>query len=112
MKKTYTEQQKAAFKQEWKLRYKKQVSLVFIGGGLILIMSLIYLIDKMFPGLDQQTHLISILMGIGGLVFIIGLIAAILFSIKNFRCPACGAHMGELGFTVRYCPNCGVELDN
>ena len=43
----------------------------------------------------------------GGMV-LLGLMAAV-FSLKYWRCPACGKYMGGAWF-MRHCPRCGVRL--
>jgi rubrerythrin len=40
------------------------------------------------------------------LVFAIG---AVLFSLKNWRCPGCERYLGR-GISPRFCPRCGVGL--
>lgn len=33
----------------------------------------------------------------------------VLFSLFNWRCPACSGHLGR-GWNPRYCPKCGASL--
>jgi hypothetical protein len=35
---------------------------------------------------------------------------ALLFSLKNWRCPACHRYMGKRAFGIRFCPGCGARL--
>ena len=39
----------------------------------------------------------------------IGLAAAILFSLWNWRCPSCGKYLGR-ATNPSFCPKCGVKL--
>jgi hypothetical protein len=41
------------------------------------------------------------------LMFIVG---STVFSLKNWRCPACTKYLGGAFRGPRHCPNCGVKL--
>ena len=42
-------------------------------------------------------------------VVVVVLIGSIIFSVLNWRCPACGT-IFAIYFNGRYCPECGTEL--
>jgi rubrerythrin len=35
--------------------------------------------------------------------------AAVVFSLFNWRCPACSSYLGKR-FNPRFCPSCGAQL--
>ena len=40
----------------------------------------------------------------------IAVVAMLLFSLKNWRCPGCRRYMGNRGFGIRFCHHCGARL--
>ena len=44
-----------------------------------------------------------------GVIFSLYLIALVVFSFRNWRCPACNGYLGR-GINPRSCPYCGVQL--
>jgi hypothetical protein len=46
---------------------------------------------------------------IWGPVFLVFAIGALLFSLWNWRCPACEKYLGK-AISPRFCPKCGVAL--
>lgn len=42
-------------------------------------------------------------------VVVVALVAMIVFSLANWRCPACDKYLGK-GFNPRFCPRCGAPL--
>ena len=44
-----------------------------------------------------------------GPVFLVLAIGALLFSLWNWRCPACEKYLGK-AISPRFCPKCGVAL--
>jgi len=42
-------------------------------------------------------------------VFIALIIGVLIFSLKNWRCPACNGYLGK-GSNPRFCQKCGVQL--
>lgn len=43
------------------------------------------------------------------LVFLPTIAAVLVFSLWNWRCPACRKYLGR-GFDLRYCPKCGAQF--
>jgi hypothetical protein len=97
----HSEAEKAQFKQLYATRRRNQlmvsISLVAViiavvltedrGGGTIL-------------GLSRQ---------VVGPIFLAIVAAALFYSFRNWRCPACNKYLGR-AFNPRHCQNCGVEL--
>jgi ribosomal protein S27AE len=99
---TYTEEQKAAHRTEFALRRKRQL---FVSIPLVVVMLgvMVVLDDKTKAsvwGLSPSVvvGIFAVLMG-GGLVF----------SLLNWRCPACGRYLGK-HISPSFCHRCGVPL--
>ena len=95
----YTDQQKDQFKHEYAIRRKRQIILAV---PLVAFVILAVLSDKVGVdvfGIPRQT------IGIGFFVFVV---FAMIFSLRNWRCPACDRYLGK--GMPSYCPKCGVEL--
>lgn len=43
------------------------------------------------------------------IVFLIALVAAMVFTFKNWRCPACDGYLGR-AMNPKYCVKCGAKL--
>ena len=48
---------------------------------------------------------------IWGPAFLMLVIGALIFSLWNWRCPACNKYLGK-GMSPRFCPKCGVALQS
>ena len=44
-----------------------------------------------------------------GVVFFALVVGVLIFSFRNWRCPACNRYLGRT-MSPRFCPKCGVEL--
>jgi ribosomal protein S27AE len=99
---TYTDDQKAAHRAEFASRRKRQL---FVSIPLLVLMLgfMIVLDDKSkAPAFGLSPSVVvgvfALLMG-GGLVF----------SLLNWRCPACGRYLGK-HINPSFCHRCGVPL--
>ena len=95
----YTQEQKAHFKEQFAVRRKRQLMLAIPLVALILLITLSERGSRDVFGVPHQT------IGIGFFLFVA---CALLFSFRNWRCPACDKYLGK--GIPRYCPRCGVEL--
>ena len=97
----YTEQQRQEFKNEFAARRRKQ---------LIATIPFVILII-LFATINENTGLVlgSIPISIFIPIFIIVVIGLLVFSIKNWRCPACNKYLGK-AFNPSFCSKCGVGL--
>lgn len=101
MQPSYTEEQKREFKDRFKQRRSRQLILA------VPVIALIFL----RPWLRENPE--SALAGmdpgwVGGLV-VVFVVGALVFSFKNWRCPACNGYLGKT-VSPRFCQKCGVEL--
>jgi hypothetical protein len=97
----YTQSQKDEFKQQFAIRRKRQIVLVAPLFILILIMATA----------DEASG-----SAIGGIpisviapVTLAAILGGIVFSLKNWRCPACGKYLGK-AMNPNFCPKCGIGL--
>jgi hypothetical protein len=98
----YTEEQKAAFKQQFAASRKRQIILAV--PLVVLFVGFAVLNDERNGGnlLGMPVAVI-----VPGFLVLVG--GAVVFSLKNWRCPACNRYLGK-GISPRFCPKCGVAL--
>lgn len=97
----YSEQQKRAFREEFKRKRARQL---YSATPVILIMIGIFVLRR---GNHPQIMGVPAEIFLGGVVVLIAAIA--LFSMYNWRCPACGGYLGR-GINPRFCAKCGLKL--
>ena len=96
----YTEEQKQSFREEFARRRKYQLAvipLVFLG-----------LAGFIFADSDTGV-LFGFPSAVWGTVGFLLTISAIVFSLKNWRCPACNKYLGK-GISPKFCQKCGTQL--
>jgi hypothetical protein len=98
----YTEAQKATFKQEFAARRKRQIMLAVPLVALFLGVAI-------FSDEKDQAALPGIPMRVVAPVLVAAVVGALIFSLRNWRCPACDRYLGK-GASPRFCPKCGVAL--
>lgn len=98
---SYTPQQKAEFRAEFAVRRRRR----WLGVAVILVAVVVMVLAGRRPG--------GTVLGIGpatwqpiGIVVVLG---AVIFSLINWRCPACGRYLGRT-FNPAFCPRCGIAL--
>jgi hypothetical protein len=94
----YTEEQKAHFKLEFATRRKRQM---------ILAVPLVVLV-LLAVASDRSGAIFGIPREAIGIGFFIFVVCGLIFSLRNWRCPACDRYLGK--GTPSYCPKCGVQL--
>ena len=98
----YTEEQKATFKQQFARRRKRQ--LILAVPLVVMVLGFAVLTDE-----RNQVTLPGIPASILPAVFLAVVVGALIFSLRNWRCPACDKYLGK-GVNPRFCPKCGVAL--
>lgn len=98
----YTEGQKASFKQEFAARRRRQI---------MLAVPLVPIVVAVAVFADDRNRgaVFGMPASVVGPVFLALVAAAVLFSFRNWRCPACSKYLGK-GMSPRFCPKCGVAL--
>src|SRR5262245_36070128 len=98
----YTEEQKATFKRQFAERRKRQILLAVPLVAVVLAFS--FLTDEknrvVLPGVSPN---------VVGPVVVLAVVGALIFSFRNWRCPACDKYLGK-GISPSFCPKCGVAL--
>jgi rubrerythrin len=99
----YTEQQKAAFKEEFRVRRKRQIVLA------IALVAPAAVFAIFADGKKGEETLLGLSPALVAPVFLLLVLGAIVFSFRNWRCPACDRYLGK-GGNPRFCPKCGAPL--
>ena len=97
----YTGEQEAEFKRQFAVRRRRQVALAVPMFAAILVM--------MFVRRSDQQELFGVPASTWGVAFLILVAGAIMFSLRNWRCPACDRYLGRQR-SPKFCPKCGVAL--
>ena len=97
----YTEQQKLSFLNIYSERRKRQlmVSLPMIA----VVFAVMFTQDR---GADS---ILGIPANVMGPLFLGLVLAVLVFSLRNWRCPACEKYLGR-NFNPKHCSNCGIQL--
>ena len=98
----YTDEQKASFKQQFGVRRKRQFMLAIPVLALVVAFGLL-------ADTDSTAGIAGIPLSVAGPPFLMLIVGAIVFSIRNWRCPACDRYLGK-NIDPHYCPKCGVAL--
>jgi hypothetical protein len=94
-----TEQEKAALRAQFAARRRNQIIL-----AIPLIAVILLLLTS--EGKDSIMGLPLAIAGPGAIVLIL---AGLVFSLYNWRCPACNGYLGK-AISPKFCARCGVEL--
>lgn len=96
----YTDQQRAAFKDAYAKRLRKQ----------LLMMVLLFAVVAPLPFIEDDATFFG-LPGVvfGPIAFAAIVIGWVIFNGRNWRCPACNEYLGR-AFNPRHCRSCGIEL--
>jgi hypothetical protein len=98
----YTEQQKAEFRNLFKVRRKNQI--------VVAVIAIAFMVPLF---LAREQPAVPTVMGIPAqayfIVFGLVIVGSLAFSLKNWRCPACSKYLGK-NVSPRFCPGCGVSL--
>jgi hypothetical protein len=97
----YTEQQKQEFKDAFAERRKRQwiVSIPFA----LLLFAFAFAQDR------TSGAILGVPPEITGPILIGSVLVLVVFSFRNWRCPACNKYLGR-AIHPKFCQNCGVAL--
>jgi hypothetical protein len=96
----YTEPEKSEFREEFKRRRSRQIFLAVPLIAMILLFAVLRGRKVEIPGVP-----VSVL----GPLFLALVVAALVYSLYNWRCPACNRYLGR-DLSPRFCNKCGVNL--
>ena len=95
----YTAEQTAEFRSQFKVRRKRQLLLLIAGVPII------------FAAVTAQNGISLESFGVSTTfvfyAFAVFVVCIVIFSFKNWRCPACQGYLGR-GNNPRFCPKCGI----
>jgi hypothetical protein len=97
----YTEEQKSQFKAAYALRRKRQLAVS--APLVVLVLALVFTKDHV------GGTLLATFSSVAVPLFLIVVVGALIFSFRNWRCPACGKYLGR-SFNPKHCQSCGVAL--
>lgn len=89
--------------REFRKRRKRQ--LVVTGPFVLFIIYIVFTSENDKLNIFNLSETISLI-----IVFSI-IIAMLVFSFKNWRCPACDKYLGK-GINFKFCPRCGIHLSD
>ena len=92
---------KQAIKDEFKSRRMRQIAVAI---PLVLIMLAMIILPK-----TDFINTLDLSMDILGPIFFIVILATVIFSFINWRCPGCKKYLGKT-ISPKFCTKCGVEL--
>jgi len=95
----YTDQQRAAFKDAYAKRFRKQLIM-----GVLLLAALVPLALT-----DDGATFFGLSEAVLGPIAVVAIVGAMIFSVRNWNCPACDRGLGR-AFNPKHCPKCGIEL--
>jgi len=98
----YSEQEKQAFKEEFAKRKKRQWAVA----GLVLLMAA----PVIYMRVTDKTLDLPVPVAVIGPLFAGLVLATLIFSFWNWRCPACKKYLGRSAGPA-YCPKCGVAFE-
>lgn len=97
----FTERQKSEFKEAFAQRRRKQIWVA----ALIIPMVLLVVFSE-----DRGAGtVLGYSSEVFGPIFLAAVAIAVVFSFRNWRCPACNKYLGR-AMNPKFCQNCGVEL--
>jgi hypothetical protein len=97
----HSEAQKAEFRQLYATRRRNQL--------MVNIPPVAVIIGVVLPEDRAAGTILGLSRQVVGPIFLAIVAAALFYSFRNWRCPACHKYLGR-GFNPRHCQNCGVEL--
>ena len=97
----YTEEQKSQFKATYASRRKRQLAVS--APLVVLVLGFVFMEDRLAGAVRGTSSAVAVPL------FLIVILGALVFSLRNWRCPACGKYLGH-SFNPKHCQSCGVAL--
>ena len=95
----YTGMRKEEIKEKFAARKRNQIAITvpIIGMILLLVFS------------EGKEEVFGVPIVVLAPVIFVGFVGALVFSLKNWRCPGCNKYLGK-GMSPKFCAKCGVQL--
>ncbi len=97
----WTPQQERVFKETFAVRQRRQISVAIP----LVIAMFWYVVAADEPAGTVLGYPLAVV----GPLFLVFIVGALVFSLKNWRCPACDRYLGKV-WNPRHCHSCGVAL--
>lgn len=97
----YTEDQRLEFREQFRARRKRQL--------MVAVPSI--LVAVAFAFLPRGASIAGVSPDVIGAAVVAFVLGALIFSARNWRCPACNVYLGS-SISQRFCRKCGVQLDS
>jgi hypothetical protein len=97
----YTHEQETEFRQQFARRRKRQI--------LLAIPLIAAIVGLAVLGESEGEALFGLPPTIWGPAFFLLVVGALIFSFRNWRCPACDRYLGKQ-MSPTFCSKCGVAL--
>lgn len=97
----YTDHQKAEFKAEFAVKRRRQ----WLG----VLVALVAVVGVAILGNRPQRNLLGLPASAWQTLAIVAVLGVVVFSLINWRCPACGRYLGRT-FNPAFCARCGIAL--
>jgi hypothetical protein len=96
----YTDQQRAAFKDAFAKRLRKQ----------LIVIVLLFAVVAPLPFIEDDAAFFGLSGAVLGPISLVAIaIGRVIFNGRNGRCPACDNYLGR-AFNPKHCHRCGIEL--
>lgn len=99
----YTHEQEAEFKHQFAARRKRQIILFVL---LVLAVIGVVLVGDSQEHSHRMFRVSPVIIIFPFFLFVAG---ALIFSFRNWRCPACDGYLGKQ-MSPRFCAKCGIAL--
>jgi hypothetical protein len=97
----YTPEQERSFQETFAVRRRRQI---------LLSVPLVVTMLAVIVGTEEKAETVfGLPIAVAFPVFFAFIALALLFSFKNWRCPACNKYLGKV-WNPRHCHSCGVAL--
>jgi hypothetical protein len=97
----YTSEQEGEFKRQFAARRKRQL--------LLSVPLVVAIIAVAILGKSDRQEILGVPAAVVGPAFVVLVLGALIFSLINWRCPACSGYLGKK-ISPRFCSKCGVVL--
>lgn len=101
MQTSYTDQQRQDFRDRFELRRRRQL--------VATVPTVIVIFATAILQRDGSGTLAGVPEPVIGSLFVVAIVGILVFSLLNWRCPACQSYLGR-SISPRFCQKCGVEL--
>ena len=97
----YTAEQEREIKETFAARRRRQL--------MVSIPAVVFVLGIVLAGGRDNRDILGIPANVYGPAMLVLVVGVLIFSFRNWRCPACGGYLGR-AISPRFCSKCGVTL--